>query len=324
MTIKKVLEAAALLGAFAMAAPLLAADYPDHPITLIVPFAPGGNLDMVARLISPPLSQALGQQVIVENHPGAGGAVGAGLIARADPDGYSLLVTTPNAISVLPWMTSVPYKIDSFTSVGLVSSTSLAVVVKSDDTRFKDAAGLIAYAKAHPGELSAGYSGIGTTNHVGLLTLEDAAGIQLNTVPYKGSGPALVDLLGGRLDIVVDQLTSSISNIQAGKLRGLAVMSAERDALLPDLPTLREAGLKDFDASTTTGLLAPANTPKAVIDKIDSALKTALATPQLQSGLLRAGSTAKPSEPQAFSALLQSENKRAEALAAAGKFKVEE
>ena len=297
---------------------------PNKPITLVVPFAPGGNLDVVARAIAPALEQSLGRNVIVDNRPGAGGVIGATAVSRAEPDGSTLLVTTPNAIVVLPKMTRTSYKLASFSPVGLVSTTALVIVVKGNDTRFKDIGALLAHARANPGKTTTGHAGPGTTNHMATLQLEDAAKIQLNEVPYKGSAPALIDLMGGQIDMVVDQLTSSAPHIQSGALRALAVMSRERDAALPKVPTLRESGLANFEATTATGLLAPAGTPAAVIETLNSALRKVLAEGAVKSRLLTVGSVAQASSPQELLASLQREDARAQTLAAAGRLKAPE
>nr|WP_315592099.1 tripartite tricarboxylate transporter substrate binding protein [uncultured Cupriavidus sp.] len=297
---------------------------PNKPVTLIVPFAPGGNLDVVARAIAPALEQQLGRNVIVDNRPGAGGIIGASAVARAEPDGSTLLVTTPNAVVVLPKMTRTNFKLASFSPVGLVSTTALVIVVKGGATRFKDIEALLAYARNNPGKVTAGHAGPGTTNHMALLQLEDAAKIQLNQVPYKGSAPALVDLMGGQIDMVVDQLTSSAPHIQSGALRALAVMSRDRDAALSKVPTLREAGLANFEATTATGLLAPAGTPAKTVETINAALRKALAEGSVKSRLLNVGSVAQASSPQELLASLQREDARAQTLAAAGRLKAAE
>ncbi|MGN8554267.1 UNVERIFIED_CONTAM: tripartite tricarboxylate transporter substrate binding protein [Microbacterium sp. SLM126] len=296
----------------------------DKPVTLVVPFAPGGNLDVVARAIAPALEQALGRNVIVDNRPGAGGVIGASAVARAEPDGSTLLVTTPNALVVLPKMTRTNFKLASFAPVGLVSTTALVIVVKGGDTRFKDVDALLAFARANAGKLAAGHAGPGTTNHMALLQLEDAAKVRFNQVPYKGSAPALVDLMGGQIDFVVDQLTRSAPHIQSGALRALAEMSRERDAALPKVQTLREAGLANFEATTATGLLAPAGTPAKVIDTINAALRKALAEGSVRSRLQNVGSVAQGSTPQELLASLQKEDARAQALATAGRLKAAE
>jgi tripartite-type tricarboxylate transporter receptor subunit TctC len=315
-------HAAALAVAGCCAAPAFAADaFPTaKPITLVVPFAPGGNLDVVARSIAPALQKALDQNIIVDNRAGAGGAIGASYVARAEPDGYTLLVTTPNAVGVLPQMTKTTYRLASFQPVGQMATTPLVVMVRKE-SRFADIGALLKEARAKPGQVSVGHSGPGTTNHVAIFQLEDAAKIDLNVIAYKGSGPALVDLLGGQVDLVVDQLSSSTTHIQSGALRPLAVMSRDRDPTLPNVPTLREAGLADFEATTASGLLAPAGTPQPVIEALNAALRKALADPAVTARLALIGSPAKPSSPAEWLAQLQAEEKRGIALAAAGKLK---
>ncbi|CAG9171639.1 Bug family tripartite tricarboxylate transporter substrate binding protein [Cupriavidus pampae] len=297
---------------------------PNKPFTLIVPFAPGGNLDVVARAVAPALEQHLGRNVIVDNRPGAGGVIGASAVARADADGSMLLVTTPNAIVVLPRMTKTNYKLASFAPVGLVSTTALVIVVKGNDTRFKDVRALLDFAKANPGKVASGHAGPGTTNHMATLQLEDAAGIKLNQVPYKGSAPALVDLLGGQIDMVVDQLTSSAPHIQSGALRAIAVMSRDRDPSLANVPTLRESGLANFDATTATTLLAPSGTPAAVVETINTALRKALAEEQVKKRLLTVGSIARSSTSKEVADRLAQEDARAQTLAASGRLKAAE
>jgi len=311
----------ALAVAAGCAASSFAADaFPSRPVTLVVPFAPGGNLDVVARTIAPALEKAIGQSVIVDNRAGAGGAIGAGFVARAEADGQTLLVTTPNAVGVLPQMTKTTYRLASFQPVGQMATTPLVVMVRKQSP-FTDIAALLAEARAKPGRISVAHSGPGTTNHIAIFQLEDAAKIDMNVIAYKGSGPGLVDLIGGQVDSMVDQLSSSTTHIQSGALRPLAVMSRERDPTLPDVPTLREAGLAGFEATTASGLLAPAGTPQATVELINAALRKALADPAVAARLVQLGSPARPSSPAEWSAQLQAEEKRAVALAAAGKLK---
>ena len=315
---RRLLESALGAAALGLAATSRAADkFPDKTITLIVPFAPGGNLDIVGRTVAPGMGAALGQSIVVENRAGAGGAIGASFVARAKPDGYTLMVSTPNALVVSPLITSTTYKLESFAAIGSASTTPLTIVVPAK-SRFTSIKALLEAARAKPGKLSVGHSGNGTTNHVALLQLSQAAGLQFNIVPYKGSGPALTDLMAGQLDFVVDQLTSSANFIRAGNLRCLAVMSRERDPALPDVPTLREAGIVDFDASTQAGLLAPAGTPPAVLEVLNAALQKTLADPATAKALLELGSPAHPSTTQEWAATLKHEQATALALSKAG------
>ena len=302
-------------------APASAADrFPARPITLVVPFAPGGNLDVVARTIAPALEKALGQSVIVDNRAGAGGAIGASFVARGEPDGHLLLVTTPNAVGVLPQMTKTTYRLASFQPIGQMATTPLVVMVRKQ-SRFADIGALLAEVRSRPGQVSVAHSGPGTTNHIAIFQLESAANLQFNIIAYKGSGPALVDLIGGQVDSMVDQLSSSTTHIQSGALRPLAVMSRERDPALPGVPTLREAGIADVDATTASGLLAPAGTPPAVVEALNAALRKALADPAVAARLAQLGSPARPGSAADWQAQLQQEEKRAVAMAAAGKLK---
>ena len=320
---KRIFSAAiAGLAAMACALPALAQKFPQKPITLVVPFAPGGNLDVVARTLAPSLGQILGQSVIVDNRAGAGGAIGASYVARAQPDGYTLLVSTPNALVVLPLMTKTTYALDNFSPIGLAATTPLVLVVKSQGP-YPDIGALLSAARSKPGLITAGHAGPGTTNHVAMLQLEQAGKLSLNAVPYKGSAPALMDLIGGQIDLVVDQLTSSAAHIQSGALRAVAVMARERDPTLPNVPTLREAGLANFEATTATGLLAPAGTPPEVIDTLNAALRKALADDAVKRRLISVGSLGHASSPAEWLAVLKTEEASAKVLAKSGKLKVD-
>jgi len=293
------------------------------PVVLIVPFAAGGNLDLIARIIAPAMMQHLGRTVVVQNKVGAGGVIGTTEVARAEPDGSTLLVTTPNAIVVTPRMMTTSYSLDSFVSAGIISSTSLALVVRADNKRFGNFADLMAYAKANPGKVTMGNSSIGTTNHVAILVLQDVAGLDFNIITYKGSGPATIDLLGGQIEAMVDQLSSSYTHVKAGRLRALAVMSSQRDPLLPDVPGSADLGLPALDVSTIAGILAPEGTPAPVIAAINTALNKALAEDNVKKELLNIGSVARPGPAEAFTMLLRKEDTIAARLAAAGKLKNE-
>ena len=293
--------------------------FPRKPVTLIVPFAPGGNLDLVARALAPALQEALGQSIVVDNRAGAGGAIGAMAAARAEADGHTLLVTTPNALTVLPRMVKTQYALQDFAPVGVVSSTALVLVTRGQGAPFADAGAFLQAARGKPGTVSVGHAGLGTTNHVALMLLEDATGARFNLVAYKGGAPALVDVMGGQTDVGCDQLSSSLQHIQSGALRALAVMGATRDPLLPNVPTLQEAGVKGFDASTTTGLLAPRATPADVVATLNAAVNRALADAQVRERLRGISSVARPGTAQAWGDLLRQEDQRAQQLAASGR-----
>ncbi len=314
--------AIAVLTTMTSGLPALAQPFPQKPVTLVVPFAPGGNLDVVARTVGPALGQVLGQSVIVDNRAGAGGAIGASHVARAQPDGHTLLVSTPNALVVLPLMAKTTYTLDSFAPIGLVATTPLLMVVQGKGS-YANIEALLTAARAEPGKVSVGHAGPGTTNHIALLQLEQAGNLSLNAVAYKGSAPALSDLMGGQIDLVVDQLTSSMVHIQSGALRAVAVMSRERDQALPNVPTLREAGLSNFDATTATGFLAPAGTPKDVVDTLNAALRKALADDAVKRRLISLGSPGQASSPAEWQATLKKEEASAKALSQACKLKAD-
>ena len=299
------------------------AQMPNKPITLIVPFAAGGNLDIVGRLIAPGLAKQLGQSVVVQNKPGAGGVLGATELSRSEADGTVLLVSTPNAITVAPKMVQTQYSLENFAAVGLISSTSLLLVTRTEQNKFQDFASFVAYAKANPGKVSVANAGIGTSNHIAIMQLQIMAGIELNVITYKGSGPANIDLLGGQVDVSIDQLSSAISHLKSGRARALLVVSSERDPLVPDVPSAKELGLPTLEVSTTAGLLAPGKTPTATLAILNDALNKTLADPALQEQFTRAASRARPGPSAVFTELMKTEDKQAAELAAAGKLKPE-
>ena len=299
------------------------AQMPNKPITLIVPFAAGGNLDIVGRLIAPGLAKQLGQSVVVQNKPGAGGVLGATELSRSEADGTVLLVSTPNAITVAPKMVQTQYSLENFAAVGLISSTSLLLVTRTEQNKFQDFASFVAYAKANPGKVSVANAGIGTSNHIAIMQLQIMAGIELNVITYKGSGPANIDLLGGQVDVSIDQLSSAISHLKSGRARALLVVSSERDPLVPDVPSAKELGLPTLEVSTTAGLLAPGKTPTATLAILNDALNKTLADPALQEQFTRAASRARPGPSAVFTELMKTEDKQAAELADAGKLKPE-
>ena len=293
------------------------------PITMLVPFAAGGNIDIVARIIAPALSKQLGQTIVVQNRPGGGGSVAAAEVARAQPDGSTLLITTPNPLVIVPKMVSTTYTINSFESIGLISSTSLVFTTRAGNPKFMDMASFLAYARANPGKVSIGNAGIGTTNHIAIMQLQSIAKLDLNVVTYKGSGPAIIDLLGGQIDAMIDQLSSSVAHIKGGRMTAISVLAPERDPLLPNTPSTKEVGLPTLDISTTLGLLAPAKTPEATVKQLGDALFKVLQDPAVKEQLLNVASIARPGPTNAFSVLLKREDKIAAELATAGKLKVE-
>jgi tripartite-type tricarboxylate transporter receptor subunit TctC len=269
--------------ALGFAASLAAAQsWPAKPITLVVPFPPGGSSDALARAITTPLSQSLGQPVVVESKPGAGATVGADYVAKAKPDGYTLLMGAVHHTIATSVYKKLPYDFEKsfapITTVALVPNV-LVVNAKSPATDVKS---LIAQAKAAPGKLSYGSNGNGTVQHLIGTQFSTTTGVELLHVPYKGSAPLTTDLLGGQVDMSFDTLTPLVQHIKAGKLRALAVTTAKRSSTLPDVPTLAEAGMKDFDQGTWFGILAPAATPAEVIARLNAEMVKIIQSPEFR------------------------------------------
>lgn len=309
--------------AFTVAPSHAQSSYPTKPITMVVPYEAGGNLDLMARLVAPDMSKSLGQTIVIENRSGAGGMIGHGYVAQMPPDGYTLVVTANGSYAVTPRLVSKPsFKPSDFASVGSIAVSPLILEVP-ESSKFKTIGDFLTYAQAHPQGISIGHSGNGTSNQVAILELENATGVQLNVIPYKGSAPALSDLLGHHIDAMVDQLSSSLPLIRAGKLRPLAVTVPKRIKELPNIPSLAEHGIKGFDVSTTTGILVPAKTPTAVIDKLNHALNVALADPQVQARLKQLGTDADPSTAAQFQTFLDQEDAKAAQLFKTGQLKMQ-
>ncbi|MDM0027322.1 Bug family tripartite tricarboxylate transporter substrate binding protein [Variovorax saccharolyticus] len=269
--------------ALGLAASLAAAQaYPTKPVTLVVPFPPGGSSDALARAITTPLSQSLGQPVIVESKPGAGATVGADYVAKAKPDGYTLLMGAVHHTIATSVYKKLPYDFEKsfapITTVAMVPNV-LVVNAKSPATDVKS---LVALAKASPGKLSYGSNGNGTVQHLIGTQFSSIAGVELLHVPYKGSAPLTTDLLGGQVDMSFDTLTPLVQHIKGGKLRALAVTTAKRSSTLPEVPTLAEAGIKDFNQGTWFGILAPAGTPKDIVAKLNAEMVRIIQSPEFK------------------------------------------
>jgi tripartite-type tricarboxylate transporter receptor subunit TctC len=284
------------------------AAYPSKPITLIVPTSPGGTTDIAARMLADPLGKALGQTVIVDNRGGASGGIAAVAVKRAEPDGHTLLmqysgyhVITPNVVKQ-----SAQWEAKDLQAVANVLSAPQVIVVR-DALPVKTLAELIAYAKANPGKLSYASSGNGSLQHVTGAMLEQQAGITMTHVPYKGTGPALQDLLGGQVDLTFGTPPPYMPFIQSGKLRALAVTGATRVSSLPNVPTAAEAGMPKLDATSWFGVFAPAKTPKPVIDKLTAEIAKVMATPAFKQKAAELGATADYMNPQQLTDYSKSE-----------------
>ena len=283
-------------------------NFPTRPIRLIVPYPPGGNVDITARIIGPTLGERLGQTIVVDNRGGGGGNVGAHLVAKAPPDGHTLLMGSSGPLSINPVVVpNLPYdSVKDYAPVSRVHVVPLVVLAgpKSGITSVKD---LIERAKASPGRLAAASAGTGTTNHFGIELFNTMAGVRLLHVPYKGSGPALTELLGGQVPVMFDQLSASIGYVRDGRLRALAVASAQRASVLPAVPTLDESGLRGYEASTFIGVLAPAGTPKAVVATLNAAMRKVMETTVVRDKFLGLGAEPGSSSPEEFSKLIAEE-----------------
>jgi tripartite-type tricarboxylate transporter receptor subunit TctC len=260
----------------ALSTPALAQDYPTAPITIVVPFAAGGPTDTVTRLIGEPMSQALGQQIVVQNVAGAGGSLAPTQVARAEPDGYTLLMHHIGMATIPALYDNLEFASDeSFETIGLVTTVPMVIVARKDfePNTIQE---LIDYVKANADTVTYANAGIGSGSHLCGMLFMDAIDTQLTTVPYQGTGPALTDLVGGQVDFMCDQTTNAIGQIQAGEVKAYVVTSDQRLENLPDLPTAAEAGIEGFEIGVWHGLYAPAGTPEPVVNALSEALQTAL------------------------------------------------
>jgi len=283
------------------AAPAAAQTYPSRPIRLVVAFAPGGNIDITARIIAPALGELLGQTVVVDNRGGAGGRIGTELVAKAAPDGYTLLMGSSGALTISPsFVDHVGYDtLRDFAPTSLVSVVPLALDVHPS-LPARNVKDFLALARSRPGKLTMASAGSGTNSHLVGEMFQLQTGLKLVHVPYKGSAPALIDVMGGQVDLVFDQLSTTIPLAKAGKLRTLAVTTLQRSSLLPELPTLHESGLPGFDLATYTGVMLPAATPKDIAAKVSGALQKVLERPATRDAFARLGADVLKSTPDEF------------------------
>ena len=315
---------AALLAALPASRAFAQAGYPDKPIRLVVPFAPGGNADLTGRLFAEALAKRLGQQVIVENRGGAGGAIGAEAVAKSPPDGYSLVLGSTGTFLVSPRMTGgkPPYTLASFAPVALLATSPMDIVINANNP-IKDWPAMLAWLRANPGKLTVGHPGNGSTNHLALLQMQKALDVRFNIIPYKSNGLALNDLLAGQIDAVIDQVPASIGHIRGGRLRAIVVTTARRAGQLPDVPTLQETGVKDFASTTPIVLMAPAGTPADVVKKLNDAVANALSDPAVKEKLNDLGAETEALSPQQLTSFLQKEDVLIEELQKSGLLKTE-
>jgi tripartite-type tricarboxylate transporter receptor subunit TctC len=290
--------------------------WPAKPVKIIVPFAPGGTTDLLARAMASELSKAFGQSFIVENKAGAGGNVGADAVAKSPADGYALLMGTVGTHGInVALYDKMPFDpVKDFAPVTLVAGVPNVMVMNTEKAKLlgiNSVADFITYAKANPGKLNMASSGNGTSIHLAGELFKSMSGTYLVHFPYRGSGPALLDLVGGTMDVMFDNLPSALPQIKAGKLKALAVTSSQRSAVLPDVPTIEEAGkLKGFDASSWFGLLAPAGTPPDIVNRVQQEVAKSLNSPVVKEKLLAQGAIPGGNSPQDFSKMIASEIKK--------------
>ena len=289
------------------------ANWPTRPVRIVVPFAPGGTTDLLARALAPELSRAFGQPFTVDNRAGAGGNIGAELVAKADKDGYTFLMGTVGTHGINKALyKSLPYDPQKdFAPVTLVAGVPNVMVMNTDKARsmnIRNVADFIRYAKANPGRLNMASSGNGTSIHLAGELFKSQTGIFMTHIPYRGSGPALSDMLAGTMDVMFDNLPSAMPHIKSGKLTAFAVTSAQRSAAMPEVPTVAEAGqLSGFEASSWFGLLAPAGTPPDIVNRVQQEVAKALNLPAVKDRLLSQGAIPSGNSPQEFARLIDSE-----------------
>jgi tripartite-type tricarboxylate transporter receptor subunit TctC len=300
--------AATLLCAAAFAPNAIAAEsYPSRPIRFIVPFPPGGGNDIVGRIVAARLGEGLGQQVVVDNRGGAGGTIGTDMTAKAPPDGHTMLVNNISLAVNQTLFKKLPYDtLKDLAPVGLIGRQPNLVVVHPG-VPAKSVRDLIDLARAKPGEVNYGSGGIGTASHLATEMLKLMTKTDMVHVPYKGLGPALTDLIGGRVHVIISTMASALPQVKSGKLRPLAVTTAARSAFFPEVPTMSEAGVKGYEFSTWYGLLVPAGTPKAIVDRLNAEAAKALDSRPVREQFAAQGLEPAGSTPQAFGTYLRSE-----------------
>jgi tripartite-type tricarboxylate transporter receptor subunit TctC len=295
----------AMLAVSALAAH--AQSYPARPIKLVVPWPPGGAVDTLGRLIAQTVSEPLGQPIVVENKAGAAGAIGSDAVAKSEPDGYTLLMGSTTVISINPFLQKLPYKPADFAPITMVAFVPHMLVINAS-LPAKDLKEFVAYAKAHPHELSYASAGPGTPHHIAGEMFKSLAGIDMVQVPYKGTGPAVTDLLAGRVQFMSVEAIAALPFVQSGKLRALGVATPTRNALAPQVPTVAEAGYPGFDVTSWYGVVAPAGVPKSAATTLAQAISKAMESQQFRDKLGGLGATPVGGSPEAFGQMLEREN----------------
>jgi tripartite-type tricarboxylate transporter receptor subunit TctC len=301
----------ALIAVSAGAVPAAAQTYPSRPITLVVPFPPGGSATIIARIIADKMSEGLGQQIVVDNRGGAGGSIAARQVAKSAPDGATLLLAFTGTLAVSPLIfANVGYDPrKDFAGIGLIGMAP-SVLAVHPSVPARSVADLVGIAKAEPGKIQYGSPGIGTTNHLAGELLAAMTGIRITHIPYKGTGPAITDLLGGHIAMMFAPIPAAHGNVSAGALRALGVTSLKRSSLWPDIPTVAETGLPGFEVVQRSTLLAPAGTPRAIIERLNKELNAVLATDEVRRRLAVEGGEPVPGAPEEYAADIDREEMR--------------
>lgn len=323
-TIGGAARAVVSLAALALCTSAAAQGYPSKPIHLVVPWPPGGNVDITARTIAPALGDALGQQVVVDNRAGAGGTIGSAAVAKSAPDGYTLVLGSSGTLTAAPAVyKNIPYDpIRDFTPIGPIQAVPI-VLTAAPKTPVTNYAEFVALAKAKNGGLSIASAGNGSSNHLAIELLMRMANLKLNHIPYKGSGPAISDLLGSQVETMMDQLTASIGHIKEGRIKALAITSKARSPLLPNVPTLAELGVTGYEASTWTGIFGPAGLPPAVVDRLQTAMHKAMSVATVRERYTSMGVEIMDMSQPEFAAYFRNDFEKWRALAKAGNIVVQ-
>ena len=293
------------------AAPAAAQTYPSRPITLVVPFPPGGSATIIARIIADKMSEGLGQQIVIDNRGGAGGSIAARQVAKSAPDGATLLLAFTGTLAVSPLIfANVGYDPrKDFAGIGLIGMAP-SVLAVHPSVPARSVADLVGIAKAEPGKIQYGSPGIGTTNHLAGELLAAMTSIKITHIPYKGTGPAITDLLGGHIAMMFAPIPAAHGNVSAGALRALGVTSLKRSSLWPDIPTVAETGLPGFEVVQRSALLAPAGTPRTIIERLNKELNAVLATDEVRRRLAVEGGEPVPGAPEEYAADIDREEMR--------------
>ncbi len=298
-------------------------DFPAKPLRLVVPWPPSGNVDITARTVAPAFAEALGQQVVVENRAGAGGRIGTEAVAKSTADGYTLLLGSSGTVSAGPAVfKNRPYEPKDLVAVGPIQSVPivLTVALKTNASSFKEFTDLV---KAKPGQVSIASAGSGSSNHLAIELLMRMADLQLLHVPYKGSGPALTDLVGSQVESMMDQLTASIGHIKEGRIRPLAISSLARSPLLPNVPTLDELGVRGYEADTWTGIFVPAGVPTPIVAKLNAALRKAMSNESVRQRYTAMGVQVMDMSQADFAAYVRADYEKWQKVAREGNISVE-